>query len=155
MSDFTVRTATEDEWEDAMGLAYRTFRKFVEKDYPKEGVENFVDFISDPHLFRMFQMGEYHLWVAESSGGDIVGMGSLRSGSHISLLFVEDKWQLSGVGRRLMEEMESFVKGSGFGYITVNASPYGIPFYHRLGFEDLGGMVLNGGMYVTPMKKDL
>ena len=58
MDNFRVLKAKEEDWEEAMGLAFRTFRKYVEPDYPKEGADNFIDFISDPHLFNMFRIGD-------------------------------------------------------------------------------------------------
>ena len=61
MEEILVGKAGEDEWEEAMALAYRTFRKYVADDYTKEGVENFIDFISDQNLYRMFVAREYHL----------------------------------------------------------------------------------------------
>lgn len=153
MSEYSVVTAEEDEWEDAMALAYRTFRKFEGDVYTPEGVQNFVDFISDNKLFRMFQEREYHLWVAKDAAGTIIGMGSLRSGNHISLLFVDEKWHKRGVGRAIMTEMENYVKAADKQSITVNSSPYAVDFYHKLGFEDLSEEQLNSGMYITPMRK--
>lgn len=153
MSDFEIFRAKEDEWEDAMALAYRTFLKFEGDVYTSEGVNNFVDFISDQRLFLMFKEGEYHLWVARDLNGSMIGIGSLRSGNHISLLFVDEKWHKKGVGRALVSEMEKYVVSLSRNYITVNSSPYAVDFYHRIGFADLGEEQLNSGMYITPMRK--
>jgi len=153
MSEFSVVIAKEEEWEEAMALAYRTFMKFQGDVYTPEGVQNFVEFISDNKLFRMFQEQEYHLWVAKEETGTIIGMGSLRSGNHISLLFVDEKWHKCGVGRAIMTEMENYVREVDKDSITVNSSPYAVDFYHKLGFVDLGAEQLNSGMYITPMRK--
>ena len=153
--NYYISNATEEDWEDAMALAYRTFQKYEAAEYTKQGVENFVNFISDSHLFRMFQIEEYRLWVAKDEEGEIIGMGSLRSGNHISLLFVDSKWHRCGIGSALVKEMEDFVLEGGRNNITVNSSPYGIPFYHAIGFADTAEESENGGMLITPMKKDL
>jgi GNAT superfamily N-acetyltransferase len=155
MAEILIGKAGEDEWEEAMALAYRTFRKYVADGYTKEGVENFVNFISDQSLYRMLVAREYHLWVAKDDEGKTIGMGTLRSGNHISLLFVDDKWFRKGVGRSLVHELGEYAKQSGYTFLTVNASPYGIPFYHNVGFKDTGEEFLSGGMYVTPMRLDL
>jgi GNAT superfamily N-acetyltransferase len=152
---FTVHKGTEEDWEDAMALAYRTFQKYVSAGYSKEGVDNFVNFISDPHLYRMFQVDEYFLWVVRDEDGMIIGMGTLRSGNHISLLFVDEKWIRRGVGSAIMSAFEQYVLQQGKDSITVNASPYGVPFYHKLGFADTGSEQVVGGMTITPMKKML
>ena len=80
-----------------MALAYRTFQKYVADGYTKEGVDNFVNFISDQHLYRMFMVDEYHLWVAKDEADRIIGMASLRSGTHISLLFVDENGNRKGI----------------------------------------------------------
>ena len=36
--------------------------------------------------------------------------------------------------------------------MTVNASPYGVPFYHRIGFRDLGPEKQQDGIIYTPME---
>ena len=59
--DFIIRKAAKDEWEEAMAVAYRTFRKFEADVYTPEGVRNFVDFISDNGLYKMFLIDEYPL----------------------------------------------------------------------------------------------
>ena len=153
--NFTVSKANEEDWEDAMALAYQTFHRFVGPGYSKEGVDNFENFISDPHLYRMFQVEEYFLWVAKDEEGSVIGMGSLRSGNHISLLFVDEKWLRCGVGSAIMSAFEEYVLEQGRDRITVNASPYGIPFYHKLGFSDIDREQVVGGMTITPMRKML
>ncbi|MBR4964928.1 MAG: GNAT family N-acetyltransferase, partial [Lachnospiraceae bacterium] len=71
--NYEVRRANENEWEDAMALAWRTFMRFEACDYTQEGIDNFSNFISDNGLHRMFLIGEYHLWVAVAEG-KIIGM---------------------------------------------------------------------------------
>ena len=36
--------------------------------------------------------------------------------------------------------------------VTVNASPYGVEFYHRLGFRDLRPQEKRDGIIYTPME---
>ena len=57
---YEVREANPDEWEDAMALAWRTFQRFEAHEDSPEGVKNFLDFISDNTLRKMFMIGEYH-----------------------------------------------------------------------------------------------
>lgn len=149
---FIVRKAGgSDDWEDAMALAWRTFNRYVASDYSLLGVKNFQDFVSDNGLYKMYSIGEYHLWVAEFQG-EIIGMISLRAGNHISLLFVDGRYHKMGIGSLLMRELWDYILQSGGNFCTVNASPYGIDFYHKLGFEDTGEQFMNGGMYMTPMR---
>ena len=44
--NFEYRTAHPDEWQDAMGLAWRVFLKFVAPGYSGEGISSFRDFLT-------------------------------------------------------------------------------------------------------------
>ena len=37
--------------------------------------------------------------------------------------------------------------------MTVNAAPYALGFYHKLGFQDTGMEETNDGIRFTPMKR--
>lgn len=149
-----IRPAKESEWEDAMALAWRTFKKHVAPDYSEEGINEFVDFISDNGLKKMFLIGEYHLWVAIIDE-KIVGLISVRSRTHISLLFVDSKYLKRGIGRQLMYTAAKYIGNNGGENVTVNASPYGVDFYHKIGFVDTEKEKISAGMRITPMNWDI
>lgn len=83
----------------------------------------------------------------------MVGMITLRNEMHISLLFVDRDYHRQGIGRMLIERMAAYVRDElGKNRMTVNASPYGVPFYHRVGFRDLGAERCQDGIIYTPME---
>ena len=148
----SVRPAYREEWDDAMALAWRTFIKFEAQDYTEEGIQSFKDFITDSVLHRMFVMGAYQLFCAYD-GSKLIGMISLRNETHISLLFVDEKYHKQGVGRMLMKYLCEYVlKEEGHNKLTVNAAPYAIGFYHKLGFYDTGDVETSEGITYTPME---
>lgn len=148
---YEIRFADREEWEEAMGLAWRTFLEFEGGVYPPEGIRNFEDFITDSGLKRMFVMGAYQM-LAAFSDGKMIGMISLRNETHISLLFVDRYYHRRGIGRALIQALIKYVKGEmGQKKLTVNASPYGVEFYHRLGFQDAGPEKQQDGIIFTPM----
>lgn len=152
---YEVRFADAQEWEDAMSLAWRTFLEFEGDVYPPEGVRSFEDFITDSELKRRFIMGKYQMLVA-SSGGKVVGMISLRNETHISLLFVDRHYHKRGIGRALILALANYVRDEiGRTALTVNASPYGVEFYHRVGFQDMGPEMQRDGIIFTPMILDM
>ena len=118
-----------------MALAYRTFQKYVADGYTKEGVDNFVNFISDQHLYRMFMVDEYHLWVAKDEAERIIGMASLRSGTHISLLFVDENHMKMGIGRALMKTAHELAGGEKDIAVYLIANGNAVPFYQSLGMK--------------------
>ena len=151
----TVRPAYRNEWDDAMALAWRVFMQFEACDYPPEGIESFQDFITDSILYRMFLMGEYQLFAAYDNGR-MVGMISLRNETHISLLFVDEKYHKRGIGRQLIQYVGNYVLcEEGHDFVTVNAAPYAVEFYHRVGFVDTDARQFNDGIWYTPMKKTI
>lgn len=149
---YQIRFAVTDDWEEAMGLAWKTFLEFEAEEYGPVGIRNFEDFITDSALKRMFDMGKYQMIVA-LSGGRIVGMITLRNEIHISLLFVDKEHHRCGIGCALIRAMAEYVKNEvGKDRITVNAAPYGTGFYHRIGFKDTGPLTHKDGIIYTPME---
>ena len=149
---YQIRSAYREDWEEAMSLAWRTFLQFEADDYSPEGIKNFENFITDTTLYRMFVMGAYQMFVA-LDGEKIVGMITLRDMTHISLLFVDEKYHRRGIGRALMQYLENYLLTElQASRVTVNASPYGVDFYHRLGFRDLHPEQRKDGIIYTPME---
>ncbi len=148
---YEIRFVSGDEWEEAMELAWKTFLEFEGDIYPPEGIRSFEDFITDSTLKRMFIMGAYQVMAAYDHE-KMVGMISLRNETHISLLFVDRYYHRRGIGRALILRISKYIKEEiGKSQITVNASPYGVDFYHRLGFRDVGPQKQQDGIIFTPM----
>ncbi len=133
-----------------MNLAFKVFMRFEAPVYSHEGIKNFYDFVTDERLRAMFKEELYRMNVAESDG-EIVGIISLRSETHISLLFVDEKYHMRGIGRKLVDSMVSYAREQGKNRLTVNSSPYAVDFYHRLGFCDLEPEQHKDGIIYTPM----
>lgn len=145
-----IRPAERGEWEACMNLAFKVFMRFEAPVYTREGIEHFYEFVTDERLRSMFYEGIYILHVAVCEG-EIVGIISVRSNTHISLLFVEESCHKQGIGRKLIESMKQYAKEHRFDKLTVNSSPYAVEFYHRLGFTDLDDMQSQDGILFTPM----
>ena len=149
---YQIRSAYRDEWDDAMALAWRTFLRFEADIYTAEGIRHFEDFITDTTLHRMFLLGAYQMFVALDHNR-IVGMITLRNASHISLLFVDEKYHRQGIGRALIEYLREYLLSeAGVDRVTVNAAPYGVAFYHKLGFRDLRPEEEKDGIKYPPME---
>lgn len=150
-SKFCIRTAFADEYEKVMGLVWKTFLRFEAEDYSPLGVENFQNFITDQTLKKLYDNGQYPIFVAVYRD-EIIGMLSIRSSTHISLLFVDEAYHYNGVARSLMERACTYiVKELDEFKLTVNASPYAIGFYHKMGFVDMDREQEKDGIKYTPM----
>lgn len=145
------RMAYTDEWQDAMGLAWQVFMKFDAPDYDEHGIESFREFVTDETLHRMFLAGSYQVFLAFDKE-KMVGIISLRDTTHISLLFVDGSYQRKGIGSKLIDVARNYILTEvGGDKLTVNASPYGIEFYHNRGFVDLSKEQTTDGIRYTPM----
>lgn len=148
----TVRKATAEDWDSAMELAFRVFLKYEAEEYGPEGIKNFAQFVTDEDLKKMFLLGEYLLFVAEIDD-KLIGLISLRSGNHISLLFVDENYHRRGIGTRLVKHLQEYMlQNTKQQKLTVFASPYGVPFYHKIGFTDIGKETHKDGIIYTPME---
>ena len=149
---YQVRSAYRNEWQEAMALAWKTFLRFEADVYTPEGVKNFENFITDSTLHRMFVVGTYQLFVALDQN-KVIGMITLRDTAHISLLFVDEAYHRRGIGRALVKYLTDYLLTEmGVYRVTVNASPYGVEFYHKMGFRDLGPEETRDGIIYTPME---
>ena len=81
----------------------------------------------------------------------VIGYISLLNGSHIFLLFVDEKHHKNGVARALIDHaMKSNEKPS----YSVNASLYAVAFYEKLGFSPSALVQRHHGMSYQPMIKN-
>lgn len=147
-----IRFARKDEWEEAMALVWKIFLIYEAPVYRPEGVRSFRKFISDVTLRRMFEMGAYQMMVAVYENR-LIGVITLRDRTHISLLFVDERYHRHGVGKTLVKQLCRYLlEETGENRLTVNASPYGLEFYHKIGFYDLGPEACADGISFTPME---
>lgn len=152
---YEVRWARENEWVPAMGMIWRTFLEFDGKDYTREGIQNFYDFITDKDLYLAFLRGEYQMMVALAQGS-IVGAGSLRNKNHLSLLFVDGAYHRMGVGSAILARLCDYLREEmGECYMSLKAAPYAVDFYRKLGFRVVKPEEERSGIRVTAMIKML
>ncbi len=150
---YQIRWACPQDWTPSMRVIWKTFLKFEGDVYSKEGIQNFLDFITDKELLNSFLKGDYQMMVALDEE-QIIGAASVRNGNHLSLLFVDEKYHYQGVGRQLMQKMCEYLKREkGERYMTLKASPYAVAFYEKLGFWATGPEEHYAGIQVTPMEK--
>lgn len=146
-----IRSIRQREWEDAMQLAWNTFLIYEAPDYSEEGVKHFKEFVKGKDLKKMFLEGQYRAFGAFEKSL-LVGILTVRNRSHISLLFVDAEWHRKGVGTALIQRLFQFERDEmGVCEVTVNAAPYAIEFYRKMGFSELEEEKLTDGIRYTPM----
>lgn len=141
----SIRELSEDELEPALELVWRVFQEYDAPQYGPEGAAEFYRSIHDPaYLSCLDSFGAYE-------AGSLVGVMATRlERSHLAMLFVDTAHQHRGIGQlltaRAMEDCQ--------GRLTVNASPYAVEFYHRMGFRQTRPPQVTNGLRYTPMAWD-
>lgn len=132
-----------------LGLVMRSFDEFVRPDFTEEGVAEFIRAATSIVMDR----AEGHRVTVAERDGRIVGMVSVRDGSHVSLFFVEPGEGGRGIGRVLLGSAIGAASehGGPLAAVTVNSSPWAVPVYERLGFAATGPEVESDGIRCVPM----
>lgn len=151
-TEYIVRRARTTEWDKACELAFRVFLKYESKEYGQEGTDSFAEFLTSPELEKLFYAGKYIVYVAVMDG-ELIGMGSLRSGNHLSLLFVNGEYHRNGVATEIIRMLQDYLlRETEYATMTVNAAPYGVPFYEAIGFQSLGDFEETDNITYMPME---
>ena len=140
---FPVRLLEKGETDAALQLAWRVFCEYESPDYAPEGTEEFKKALNDDEYLRGL------VFYGAFDGKRMIGMLAIREEkAHLCLLFVDGEYHRQGVGTALFERMREDYGGK---TITVNSSPFGVPFYRSLGFTPTDGEQTVNGIRFTPM----
>ena len=143
-NDFTIRRLSEEERQTALDLAWAVFSEYESPDYAPEGTEEFrkclhdEGYLSDLHYYGAFD------------GEKLIGEIAIRPDrKHICFFFVDGRYHRRGIGTRMFRRLlEDYPNET----ITLNSSPYGLPFYKAIGFVPIDEEKTVNGIRFTPMK---
>lgn len=152
---YIVRKICSDEVTEALSLALEVFMQFEAPCYKKEGVETFKrDIINNKDFILNCKKGICPVYAA-FDGNKMIGVMGMRSNrSHINIVFVRKEYHRQGVATAMFEYLLADILKSNpaLKEITLNSSPYGLPFYTHIGFEPQSGEQEINGIRFTPMK---
>ena len=135
----------------AMNLVKKVFMRFEAPEYPAEGVQSFLEFIALNSISEKAEAGDLSLWGCFEDN-NIVGVCASRNINHVCLMFVDEAYHRRGIGKRLFDFIKrDVIAHGGYDRITVNSSPYALPFYRALGFRDSEPEKIVNGIRHTPM----
>ena len=148
-----IRKLEPEALEEALALVWEVFAEFEAPEYTQEGIEEFWRFIDLEYMLMQVGEGNMTFWGAFEDDY-LVGVIAFRGLTHISLLFVDGEYHRRGIGTALLKTAVSDNKklDPEFNTITVNSSPYAVPFYTALGFKPTDEMLEEDGIKFMPMK---
>lgn len=155
MNEIVIRRIEGHEVESAMALALEVFMQFEAPEYPPEGVETFKkDIVENPEYLENARKGLCPIYGA-FDGDQIVALMGMRSNkTHINLVFTKKSYHRRGIARAIFHYLLSDVRkeNPALEALTLNSSPYGLPFYLAIGFVPLSEEQEMNGIRFTPMK---
>ena len=155
MENIVIRKITAGEVDSAMSLALEVFMQFEAPDYSPLGVESFKkDIVENPEYLEKARQGSCPVYGA-FDGEKIVALMGMRSNkTHINLVFTKKEYHRKGIATAIFRFLLDDVlrENPALQELTLNSSPYGLPFYLHLGFIPLSEEQEINGIKFTPMK---
>lgn len=142
-NSFSIRRLNENEIPAALSLAWRVFSEYEAPVYSPEGTEEFRRCLNDEkYLSGIEYYGAFDL-------NTLIGeIGIRKDTCHICFFFVDCRYHRTGIGTSLFNTIKRNYPDN---TISLNSSPYGVPFYRQLGFIPSDDEQTVNGIRFTPM----
>ncbi len=155
MENIVIRKITSEEVDEAMKLALEVFMQFEAPDYGHEGVESFKrDIVENPEYLKNARLGKCPIYAA-FDGEKMISLIGMRSNkTHINLVFTRREYHRMGIARAIFNHLLKDVleENPTLDALTLNSSPYGLPFYLKIGFVVQSEEQQMNGIRFTPMR---
>lgn len=155
MNDIVIRKITSCEVEAAMRLALEVFMEFEAPDYGPQGVETFKkDIVENPEYIENAKRGLCPIYGAFDGDVLVALMGMRSSKTHINLVFTKKEYHRRGIARAIFAYLLDDLtrETPTLEAITLNSSPYGLPFYLAVGFVPVSEEQQMNGIRYIPMR---
>ena len=138
---------------EALDVVWEICEKYEAPVDEEIGIKTFRHVIEYGNMVEKVNQGEMIFWGCYLNNY-LVGVIALRTGQHISLLFVREKFHRLGVARRLVRVAVSHLVNQEpeIRAVTVNSSPFAVEFYKKIGFVPLGPERTEDGIRFTSMR---
>lgn len=155
MDNIVIRKITADEVTDAMQLALEVFMQFEAPDYDPSGVDSFKrDIVENAEYLNNARRGICPIYGAFDGDTLVAIMGMRSNRTHINLVFTKKEYHRRGIARAIFNYLLDAIlrENPSLEELTLNSSPYGLPFYLKLGLVPQGDEQEINGIRFTPMK---
>ncbi|WP_434710659.1 GNAT family N-acetyltransferase [Pseudomonas sp. R1-1] len=131
--DIQIRNASAIDAPAISNTIINALRESNARDYSPEIIEQVVRSFSAPAVMKMLTERQVIVATVE---GHIIATASLQ-GNTIRSVFVDHGYQGKGIGRQLMERIESLAANTGLSTLNVPSSITAEGFYASLGFRKI------------------
>jgi GNAT superfamily N-acetyltransferase len=130
--DIPIKELPIDKIPEFASFVKKVYDEYVAIEYSALGNSTYYHYIEVPEIIDRFTKGNL-FYIAEDEN-EIVGAIELRDFNHISLFFVDKKYQTRGIGKSLFKKILQAV-GDHSSFVEVHSSPYARDIYAKMGFE--------------------
>jgi len=150
--NYPIKRLEMNEIDEALSLVWEVFLEYEAPEYPDDGIKTYEDTIINSAAFKNRILTGDQIMFGAFHEKKLIGVLSASIRNHISLLFVHKDYHRKSIATSLFENLLEEFKKENVKRITVNSSPYGIPFYHKIGFRNLDVEQIRDGLRYTPME---
>ena len=150
-----IRDMVDGDRDAVCQLILELFDEFIGPGYSEQGRRRFHRGTRKQVQRDYWQDGGFRKLAF--SGNELIGVIGVRDGTHVHWLWVRRDWHRRGIARLLMRIAVDTIRLQipQANRLTLNASPYAVEAYKRLGFRTAGHENIRKGIASTPMVMDL
>ncbi len=136
-------------------LIVDAYTEFIAEEYSDEGRAEFTKYVQPAALIDRSRSNHFVLVAMDADRP--AGVIELRDNDHVSLLFVDSRYQRHGIARELLMRALAVARPAKprLDRVTVNSSRFGVPIYEKLGFRQTGPERTVNGIVFIPMAHQL
>ncbi|MGE3853348.1 MAG: N-acetyltransferase family protein [Planctomycetota bacterium] len=139
MTPYTIRPATDGDCEGLWTVHVQAIRHTCSRAYSAEQIQAWSALLSPGSYVEMLR--NRVVVVAEDDTG-VIGFGQLDADRReIEAVYVRPDRQGQGIGRALLQRLESSARAVGIDKVSLSATLNAVPFYVRAGFTTEGPVV--------------
>ena len=152
MKGYKIVDLGANDVEKTMTLVKRVFMETDAKDYSEEGIREVMEDMIENNEFKQGLKNGEQTMIGAVKENNIIGIVAIDKNNHISLFFVDNNYHRKGIGKALFVELVTRLQNSNVEEITLNSTPYAVPFYENIGFVKSGDCIKKHDVLYTPMK---
>ncbi len=142
MEDLMIYPFFDELAEEVSALIGRVLMEVNIKDYAQGDLQELAEYYNPETVLSLAREGQTYVVM---DGGKVVGCGSIaplesEEEREIRAVFVLPEYEGQGIGRTIMEVLESDSLFTGARRVVVSASITAHPFYEKLGYRYVGGV---------------
>ena len=150
-----IKTMQPTQIKAVIDLIQSVFMHDVAPSFSDLGIQEFLRYADKDKMLERQEANHFSL--VASANGTIIGIIEIRNCTHISLLFVDSRYQRMGIGKALFQHALHICMTNKPDVIamSVNASPNAVSAYKHFGFIPTDKEINSNGIRFTPMRKSI